>query len=183
MKQFVKDLPKTGNCFKYLCKMLPHLSEAKLKEGVFIGPDIRKLMFDEDFLFTMTEVEREAWIVFRSVVAKLLWNNKDPDYVTIVANMLDIFKVVGCLMSLKIHFFEFTLGFFYCAVSEEEGERFHQDIKEQKENTMVGGMLTRWVTTSGCYIVKFWKPHIRGRATYAALPAREKDSTRPLNKI
>jgi hypothetical protein len=40
MKQFVKALPKTGNCFKYLCKTLPHLSEAKLKEGVFVGPDI-----------------------------------------------------------------------------------------------------------------------------------------------
>jgi hypothetical protein len=34
------------------------LTEAKLKEGVFVGPDIRKLMFDEDFLLTMTEVER-----------------------------------------------------------------------------------------------------------------------------
>jgi hypothetical protein len=49
MKQFVKALPKTGNCFKHLCKTFPHLSEAELKEGVFVGPDIRKLMFDEDF--------------------------------------------------------------------------------------------------------------------------------------
>jgi hypothetical protein len=60
MKQFVKSLPKTGNYFKYLCKRFPHLSEAKLKEGVFVGPDKRKLIFDEDFLLTMTEVEREA---------------------------------------------------------------------------------------------------------------------------
>jgi hypothetical protein len=48
------------------------LSEAKLKEGVFVGPDIRKLMFDEDFLLMMTEVEREAWIAFKSVVTKFL---------------------------------------------------------------------------------------------------------------
>jgi hypothetical protein len=54
MKQFVKALPKTGNCFKYLCKKFPHLSEAKLKEGVFVGSGIRKPMFDEDFLLTMT---------------------------------------------------------------------------------------------------------------------------------
>jgi hypothetical protein len=52
----------------------------------------------------MTEVEREAWMVFRSVVAKFLGNNKDPDYVTIVANMLENFKALGCLMGLKIHF-------------------------------------------------------------------------------
>jgi hypothetical protein len=53
----------------------------------------------------MTEVEREAWIAFRSVVTKFLGNNKDPDYVTIVANMLEKFKVLGCLMSLKGHYF------------------------------------------------------------------------------
>jgi hypothetical protein len=34
------------------------LSETKLKEGIFIGPDIRKLMFDEDFLLMIYEVER-----------------------------------------------------------------------------------------------------------------------------
>jgi hypothetical protein len=58
MKQFVKALSKVGNCFKDLCKTFSHLSEAKI--GFFIGPDIRKLMFDEVFLLTMTEVEREA---------------------------------------------------------------------------------------------------------------------------
>jgi hypothetical protein len=46
MKQFVTALPKTGNCFKYLCKNFPHLLAAKLKEGIFVGPDIRKLIFD-----------------------------------------------------------------------------------------------------------------------------------------
>jgi hypothetical protein len=60
MKQFVKALPKTGNCFKNLCKKFPHFLEAKLKEGVFVRPDIRKLIFDETFILTMTEVEREA---------------------------------------------------------------------------------------------------------------------------
>jgi hypothetical protein len=60
MKQFVKALPKTGNCFKYLCEKFLHLSETKLKEGVFVGPDIIKLIYDEHFLLTITEVEREA---------------------------------------------------------------------------------------------------------------------------
>jgi hypothetical protein len=71
MKQFVKTLAKTGNCFKYLCKTFPHLSEAKLK-GVFVGPDIRKLMFDKDFLLTMIEVKRQAWIAFKSIVTEFL---------------------------------------------------------------------------------------------------------------
>jgi hypothetical protein len=111
-KQFVKALPKTGNCFKCLCKTFLHLSEAKLKEGVFIGPDIRKVMMDDDFLLTMTEVEREALIAFKSVVTTFLGNNKDPEYVTIFENMLEEFKVFGCLMRLKFHFLNSHLEFF-----------------------------------------------------------------------
>jgi hypothetical protein len=88
------------------------LSQAKLKEGVFVGPDKRKLMSNEDFRFTMTEVEREAWIIFKSVVTKFLGNNKDPDYVTNVANMLEKFKVLWCLTSTKIHFLKSHLDFF-----------------------------------------------------------------------
>jgi hypothetical protein len=77
MKQFVRSLQKTGNSFKNLCKTFPHLSDAKLTYGVFIGRDIRKLMFDEDFLFTMIEIEREAWIAFKSVVTKFLGEQKE----------------------------------------------------------------------------------------------------------
>jgi hypothetical protein len=54
------------------------LSENKLKEGVFAGPDIRKLMFDEDFLFTMTEVEIKACIAFKNVVTKFLRGKQEP---------------------------------------------------------------------------------------------------------
>jgi hypothetical protein len=85
-------------------------------------------MFDEDFFLTMTEVERQSWIAFASVVSKFLGNNKDPDYVTVVANMLEKLKVLGYLMSLKTHFLNSHLDFFpenVGAVSEEQGERFH----------------------------------------------------------
>jgi hypothetical protein len=58
MKEFVKTLPKTRNCCKYLCKKFPHLLEAKLKEGIFIGPDIRKLMFKDYFHQDIKEKER-----------------------------------------------------------------------------------------------------------------------------
>jgi hypothetical protein len=145
MKQFVNALPKTGNCFKYLCKSFPHLSEAKLKEDLFVGPDIRKVIFDEDFLLTTTEVEREAWVAFKSVVTKFLGNNKDPDYVTIVANMPEKFEVLGCLKSLKINFLNSPLDFFpkilvQCVRSEENVST--KTLRKWKEDTRVGGMLT-----------------------------------------
>jgi hypothetical protein len=88
------------------------MSEAKLIEDFFVGPDIRKLVFNEGFLLTVTEVDRDAWIAFKSVFTKFLGNNKDPDYVTIVARMLEKFIVLGCLMSLKIHFLNSHLDFF-----------------------------------------------------------------------
>jgi hypothetical protein len=65
MKQFVKALQRDGNCFKHLCSKFPGLSEAKLNEGIFVGPDIRKLISDEMFETTMSNVEREAWIALK----------------------------------------------------------------------------------------------------------------------
>ncbi|XP_025836372.1 uncharacterized protein LOC112906446, partial [Agrilus planipennis] len=49
-------------------------TEAKLKEGIFVGPDIRKLMLDTNFEATMSTKEKEAWISFREVVKKFLGN-------------------------------------------------------------------------------------------------------------
>ena len=42
MKQFVKALPKNGAYFIYLYDKFKHLSNEKIKEGIFVGPEIRK---------------------------------------------------------------------------------------------------------------------------------------------
>ncbi|GBM68580.1 hypothetical protein AVEN_82450-1 [Araneus ventricosus] len=60
IKQFVKALDKDGWCFKHLFHAFPRLSAAKVKEGVFVGPDIRKLLKKEKFEACMTKVEKEA---------------------------------------------------------------------------------------------------------------------------
>jgi len=47
------------------------------------------------------------------------------------AEPLTSYKAIGCNMSLKIHFLESHLDFFpenLDEVSDEHGERFHQDI-------------------------------------------------------
>ena len=49
--------------------------------------------------------------------------------------MLNTYKNLGCSMSLKIHFLESHLKFFpenMGAVSDEHGERFHQEISEME---------------------------------------------------
>lgn len=133
IKQFVKSLPRDGNCFRYLCSKFPKLSEAKLKEGVFTGPDIRKLLSDPLFVENMNEKEKEAWSSFKNVVLKFLGNDKDPDYKNIVQCMLTAYKEQGCKMSLKVHFLHSHVDYFpenLGAYSEEQGERFHQDVRD-----------------------------------------------------
>ena len=58
MKQFVKALPWEGEGFTYLCRKFPGLSDAKIKEGVFVGPDIRKLMKDENLETCLGEAKK-----------------------------------------------------------------------------------------------------------------------------
>jgi len=136
MKQHVKALDKDGACFKYILEKFPRLSYEKVREGLFMGPQIRKLMLDQTFEATMKSVELDAWLSLKSVVYNFLGNHKHPDYVTIVENLLKNFQKLGCNMSLKVHFLHSHLDYFprnLGEVSEEQGERFHQDIKEMEK--------------------------------------------------
>ena len=49
MKNFVKVLHKNGTAFQRLSTVFPGLSAAKLKEGIFVGPQIREVLKDTDF--------------------------------------------------------------------------------------------------------------------------------------
>ena len=129
----VKALDRNSPCFQYLCTRISSLSHAKIREGIFDGPKIRKLMMDDSFTDTMTELEEDAWNAFKEVVKKFPGNIKNPLYKETVRNMLDEFKLLGCKMSLKLHFLASHLDCFLPnlgAISEEQGERFHQDLKD-----------------------------------------------------
>ena len=53
-KQFVKALDSQSPAFQYICSMFPKLSDAKLKAGVFTGPQIRCMLESEDLEMTMS---------------------------------------------------------------------------------------------------------------------------------
>ncbi|KAJ0184258.1 hypothetical protein K1T71_000681 [Dendrolimus kikuchii] len=115
MKQFVKKLDETSEAFGYLKKKNPKLSEAKVKAGVFVGPQIRQIFADEKFPTLLNRTQKASWNSFKAVVSGFLGNN----------------KAMGCRMSLKVHMLHAHLDKFknnMGAYSEEQGERFHQDI-------------------------------------------------------
>lgn len=131
MKNFVKAMDKNKAGFKYLGSKFPALSTAKINEGVFVGPQIRELIRDDEFLSLLHGKEKAAWTAFVSVTSNFLGNNKAPNYKEVVEKLLKTYRNLGCNMSLKIHFLHSHLDFFpqNCgAVSDEHGERFHQDI-------------------------------------------------------
>ena len=43
-KKLVNGMYKTGHAFEYVRNKFPNMSDAKIKEGIFIGPQIRELM-------------------------------------------------------------------------------------------------------------------------------------------
>ncbi|UYV77585.1 hypothetical protein LAZ67_15001631 [Cordylochernes scorpioides] len=136
MKNFVKAMDRNASGFAYLKQNFSSISEAKIKEGIFVGPQIRELQQDGNFQNSLNEVEAAAWNSFRNVCKNFLGSVKVENYRDIVNDLLLSYKALGCNMSLKIHFLHSHLDFFpdnLGAVSDEHGERFHQDISSMEK--------------------------------------------------
>jgi hypothetical protein len=88
------------------------LSEAKVKDGIFIGSEIREVMQDPDFHSTLSDTEKEAWNTFKSMCTNFLGNHKAKNYTETVCEMSKCFQVTKCNMSLKLHFLDSYLDFF-----------------------------------------------------------------------
>ena len=96
-----------------------------------MGPQIRALIRDGKFEDLISQIKKSAWKSFKSVVKNFLGNRKTLNYREIVGKLLESYQLMGCNMSLKIHFLDSHPDFFpdnLGAVSDENGERFHQDI-------------------------------------------------------
>jgi len=136
MKNSVKATNQEEAALTYLWEKFPRLSEAKLKEGIFIGPQIRDIVKDEYFDKLLQGDEKAAWDSFKFVIKVFLGNRRAQNYEELVNNLLQSYQKLGFNMSLKIHFRHSRLGFFpeNCgAVSDEYGERFHQDISSMQK--------------------------------------------------
>jgi len=131
MKNFVKGMDKTGRGFEHVRSKFPNAGDTKIKEGIFIGPQISELIQDKQFDEDLNEMERNAWLSCKRICKDFLGNHKAANYQDVVQDLLTLYKAMGCNMSLKIYFLESHLGFFpenLGDVSDEHGERLRQDI-------------------------------------------------------
>ena len=76
MKNFMKALHKNGAAFQHLSTVFPGLSVTKLKEGIFVGPQIREVLKDTDFEELLNLKELRAWEAFKSVCSGFLGNTR-----------------------------------------------------------------------------------------------------------
>lgn len=155
IKNFVKALNREGNAFLYLRRKFARISEAKLKEGMFVGPQIRELFKDENFETTLSRTENRAWTAFKNVCSNFLGNRKSENYKDLVEELIQSYKTLGCNMSLKLHFLHSHLEFFpdnLGAVSDEHGERFHQQIAQMEKR--YSGKWTPNMLADYCWTLK-----------------------------
>src|SRR5687768_10602276 len=110
MKQFVTVLNKESAAFKYLHDFFPKLSEAKVKAGVFVGPQINKIMESEEFPKKLTRKEKTAWDSFVAVVSGFLGNHRAENYVELVETLMKNYGTMGCRMSLTVRILDATFG-------------------------------------------------------------------------
>lgn len=100
-------------------------------------------------------VSEEGWLAFKDIVDKFHEGKKDADYENIVQRILTKFHIMGCNLSIKLHLIYSQFYYFLQNLDklrEEQGTRFHQELKNMKRryhisrkmsiNTKINGIRT-----------------------------------------
>ena len=156
MENFVKAMNQAEAAFTYLWEKFPRLSEAKLKEGIFIGPQTQDLIKDEYFDKLLKGDEKAAWGSFKfvRVVEVLLGNRRAQNYEELVNNLLQSYQKLRCNISLQIHFLHYHLDFSpdNCgAVSDEHGECSIKTFLQWRRGMKGNGTVLCSPTTAGLW--------------------------------
>ena len=105
----MKTLDKESSAFAYLAEKFPSLSQTKFKGGVFIGPQIRKIVLDETFITHLKRKEKLAFESFKKGCDNFLGNHRSEGYVKVVNDLLSHYHDMRCNMSLKVHVLHYHL--------------------------------------------------------------------------
>jgi len=133
-KAFFKTVCRTNPGVRdFIADLFPKLSEAKRDEGILAGPDIRKLIKYEKYLLPLftEEEETKAWKGLVWICEHVLSHKKTAWSQKHVDEFLENCNKLGINMGLKMHMLHSHFDKFpkkMIDVSDEMGERFHQDI-------------------------------------------------------
>lgn len=148
MTQLMKKILETNDeVFLIIKTILPALSDAKVKGGIFDGPEIRKLFNSKDLLQVMNNDEQQAFLRLKDVSANFLGNNRADDFNDRIKNMMLSYETLDINITIKMHSLICHMDLFpdSCGqMSDEQGERVHQTLKkiehDYKGKDMVNGL-------------------------------------------
>ena len=86
MKNFVKAIEDNHEACQHLKEKFPRMTDAKLKEGIFVGLRIRHIMKDNVFETKLTGLQQIAWNSLKAVVDGFLGSQKSENYEELVKN-------------------------------------------------------------------------------------------------
>ena len=109
-EQFVKSLKPTSRPVRYIRQMFLSISEAKVTGGIFLGPQIRRMLASEQLEGQMSDLERNAWQAFRMIVEGFPGKHRRDDYAMLESNLIKSYEK-GC-------FFCFLTGISFKATWE-----------------------------------------------------------------
>ncbi|GBN25596.1 hypothetical protein AVEN_153975-1 [Araneus ventricosus] len=111
VKQLIKVIDTNKPAFTYLREKFPRLNEAKIKEAIFMGSQIRGIFKDTKFGNLLDNDEKQVWNVVSQVCTNFFGNIRSEYYKDLVHDMLALYQKFGCRMSLKLHFLDPHFGF------------------------------------------------------------------------
>jgi hypothetical protein len=82
--------------FVHLKNTFPTISDVKIKEGVFVGPNIGELIQDVKFANQLSEVEKSAWKSFKHPLF-FFGNCKAENFRDMVADLVNPTKLWGVI--------------------------------------------------------------------------------------
>ena len=131
----------------------PNVGDAKIKEGIFIGPQIRELIQDKQFDEDRNVTEINAWLSCKGICKDFVGNHRVANYQEVAQDLLTSYKAMGCSMSLKRHLLESHLGFFPQKISAKSVTNTVKDFTKTlwlwKSGTKASGPQVCWQTIAG----------------------------------
>jgi len=85
----------------------PKISEAKNKEGIFVGPQTVQVLEDQNFSIKLDSTERRAWKAFGNICRNFLGNEKAENYSEIVQELISLYNNISSRLHVLHSHFDF----------------------------------------------------------------------------